>query len=60
MTINIFKRMKKTGRKKIIRELENNDKDLARDICIPHNNRVRHLDTGYWLEWTKEKDYCSN
>lgn len=53
MTIYIFSRNKKTGRKKIIQEVETEEE--AREICVPYNKRTSEPD---WLEWTKDKKYA--
>lgn len=58
MTIYIFKRNKGNGHKRELESVETQKEAIK--ICNAHNIKNRHLKTGYWLEWTANKEYLKN
>ena len=48
--VYVFKRHKKTGRKKIISRMSEYE---ARGFCFDHNKKS----SPYWYEWSRDKEY---
>lgn len=55
MKIYIFTRNKKSGKKRIIDAVNNEDE--ARKICMSQNSKSKNKD---WYEFTRERSYAEN